>query len=211
MLRAFEAAPTLPGAVELLFEIYRRQGRLAEARRSFEEAESAGVLHAGARLLLARLYLSQGELAKAQQAFEKVVAEQPELASARNDLAFVLAERGEQLDRAVELARGAPPALGNNPAAIDTLGYVHYRAGRLEAALAELQRAVALAESRPARRAPIYTYHLGLVLQALDRKGEAANAFQRALASGEDFPEAEDARRRLESVLATPPPGANAS
>ena len=101
--------------------------RLAEARRSFEEAETAGVLHSGARLLLGRLYLSQGELAKAQQAFEKVVADQPELASARNDLAFVLAERGEQLDRALELARGAQQALGDNPAAIDTLGYVYYR------------------------------------------------------------------------------------
>ena len=211
VLRAFETAPTLPGAVELLFEVYRRQGRLAEARRSFEEAESAGVLHSGARLLLGRLYLSQGELMKAQEAFERVVAEHPEIASARNDLAFVLAERGEQLDRALELALGVQPALGNTPAVSDTLGYVHYRAGRLEAALVELQRAVALAESRPGQAAPVYAYHLGLVLQALNRKGEAADAFQRALAGGEDFPEAEDARRRLESVLATTPAGANAS
>jgi len=211
LLRAFEAAPMLPGAVELLFELYRRQGKLAEAQRSFEEAESAGVLHSGARLLLGRLYLSQGELAKAQQAFEKVIADQPDLASARNDLAFVLAERGEQLDRALELARGAQQELGDDPAAVDTLGYVYYRAGRFEEALAELQRAVAPAEKRPGRVAPVHAYHLGLVLQALDRKDEAANAFQRALASGEDFPEAEDARRRLESVLATTPAGANAS
>ena len=211
VLRAFEAAPLLPGAVELLFELYRRQGKLAEARRSFEEAESAGVLHSGARLLLGRLYLSQGELAKAQEAFEKVVADEPQLASARNDLAFVLAERGEQLDRALELARGAQQALGDNPAAIDTLGFVYYRAGQLEPALTELQRAVALAEAHPGQFSPVYAYHLGLVLQALDRKDEAARAFQRALAGGQDFPEAEDARRRLESVLATTPAGAKAS
>jgi tetratricopeptide (TPR) repeat protein len=211
VLRAFEASPTLPGAVELLFEIYQRQGRLAEAQRSFEQAENAGVLHSGARLLLGRLYLSQGELAKAQQAFEKVVAEQPELVSARNDLAFVLAERGEQLDRALELARGVQQALGENPAAIDTLGYVYYRAGQLEPALAELQRAVALAEARPEQQSPVYAYHLGLVLQALGRKDEAAVAFQRALAGDADFPEAEDARRRLESVRAPTPAGANAS
>jgi len=211
VLRAFESAPMLPGAVELLFEIYQRQGRLAEARRSFEEAEAAGVLHSGARLLLGRLYLSQGELAKAQQAFEKVVADLPDLASARNDLAFVLAERGEDLDRALELARGAQQALGDNPAAVDTLGYVYYRAGRFEAALAELQRAIALAEGQPGQLPPVYAYHLGLVLQALDRKDEAAGAFQRALAGGQEFPEAEDARRRLESVLAPTPARANAS
>jgi tetratricopeptide (TPR) repeat protein len=211
VLRAFEASPMLPGAVELLFEIYRRQGRLAEAQRSFEEAESAGVLHSGARLLLGRLYLSQGDLEKAQKAFEQVITDHPEQASARNDLAFVLAQRGEKLDRALELAQEAQRALGDNPAAIDTVGYVHYRAGRFEPALAELKRAVALAEVKPGRVAPIYFYHLGLVLQALDRKPEAAAAFQQALASGEDFAEAEDARGRLESVLATTPAGANAS
>ena len=211
VLRAFEAAPTLPGAAELLFNIYRLQGRLVEAQRSFEQAESAGLLHAGTRLLLARLQLSQGELAKAQQGLEKVIVEQPDLASARNDLAFVLAQRGEQLDRALELARGAQQALGESPEVIDTLGYVHFRAGRLAAALAELQRAIALAESQPTGVAPSYTYHLGLVLQALGRKDEAASAFQRALASSEDFPEAEDARRRLESVLAKSPPDANPS
>jgi hypothetical protein len=59
--------------------------------------------------------------------------------------------------------------------------------------------------------APSYTYHLGLVLQALGRQDEAASAFQRALGSSEDFPEAEDARRRLESVLAKSPPDANPS
>ena len=211
VLLAFEAAPTLPGAAELLFDIYRRQGRLSEAQRSFEQAESAGLLHAGTRLLLARLQLGQGEFEKAQRELEKVIAEQPELASARNDLAFVLAQRGEQLDRALELARGAQQALGDNPAAIDTLGYVHYRAGRFDAALAELQRAVALAASRPEGVAPIYTYHLGLVLEALGRKSEAAGAFERALGSADGFPEAEDARRHLESVLAISPPDADAS
>ena len=122
----------------------------------------------------------------------------------------MLAERGEQLERALELARGVQQELGENPAAIDTLGYVYYRAGQLEPALAELQRAVALAEARPGEASPVYTYHLGLVLQALGRKDEAAVAFQRALAGDADFPEAEDARRRLESVRAPSPTGANA-
>jgi tetratricopeptide (TPR) repeat protein len=211
VLRAFEASPMLPGAVDLLFEIYQRQNRLAEALRSFEEAETAGVLHSGARLLLGRLYLSQGNLPKAQEAFEKVLMEQPQLISARNDLALVLADRGEQLDRALELARTVQQALGDNPAAIDTLGYVYYRAGRHEEALKELQRAVALAEASPGQLSPVYTYHLGLVLQALDRKDEAAVAFQRALSGGEDFPEAADARKRLESVRGPAPAGAKAS
>jgi predicted RNA polymerase sigma factor len=58
---------------------------------------------------------------------------------------------------------------------------------------------------------PTYTYHLGLVLEALGRKPEAASAFQRALASTHEFPEAEDARRHLASVEGTASPDANAS
>ena len=65
------------------------------------------------------------------------------------------------------------------------------------------ERAIALAGSRPGGVSPTYTYHLGLVLEALGRKPEAASAFERALASTDEFPEAEDARRRLESVQAT--------
>jgi tetratricopeptide (TPR) repeat protein len=94
---------------------------------------------------------------------------------------------------------------------IDTVGYVQFKSGQLEAALGELNRAIALAEARPDGVAPVYSYHLGLVLQALGRKDEAAAAFRRALAGDGDFPEAEDARRRLEAVLAISPAGANAS
>ena len=60
-LRAFEAAPALPGAVDVLIRIYRGQDKLEAALRSFEEAEAAGVLHTGARRLLGRLYAEQGQ------------------------------------------------------------------------------------------------------------------------------------------------------
>jgi tetratricopeptide (TPR) repeat protein len=212
VLRAFEAAPLLPGAVELLFDIYRRQDRLDEARRSFEAAETAGVLHAGARMLLGRLYRSQGDLARAQQAYEGVVAELPQLGAAKSGLALVLAERGEQLDRAIELAHEAKrQAPLWDPAAMDALAYVYYRAGRLKEALDEQGRAILSAKTASGVVAPLYSYHLGLVLQAMGRASEAASAFERALDGGEDFPEAADARRRLEAEVATPAPDAKAS
>src|SRR5262249_57477668 len=90
-LRAFEAAPQLPRAVDLLYAIYVTQNKVEEARRSFEEADSVGVLHDGARILLGRLYMAEGLNDKARETYEKVLAKDPNSALAKNDLAFLLA------------------------------------------------------------------------------------------------------------------------
>jgi tetratricopeptide (TPR) repeat protein len=199
-LRAFEANPELAGAADLLFRIYQAQGRLAEVRRSFEQAESAGVLHAGARMLLARLALAEGDGARARDLLEQVLAERPRMREARRDLAVVLAERGEELDRALELARQAEGSDEEpRPDTVDAVGLVHLRAGRGAAALTSFRRALQLAEGRPDGREPTYRYHLGLALRALGREAQAIAAFEQALGRGE-FPEAESARRELEAA-----------
>jgi tetratricopeptide (TPR) repeat protein len=204
-LRAFEASPELPGAVDLLFAIYEAQGKLDEARRSFEEAESVGVLHGGARVLLGRLYAMDGDADKARAMYEKVIAENPEIAAAKNDLAFLLATRDEDLDRALALAEEAQRALPDNPSVADTVGYVYFRTGRYEAALQQLRFALELSKESLGDAAPAYHYHLGLTLSALDRGAEAAAAFETALALDPGFPGAEDARRQLEAARGDAP------
>ncbi len=197
VLRAFEVAPGLPGAGELLFSIYRSQGRLEEARRSFEEAEEAGVLHSGARMLLGHIYVRSGEDDKARSVFEKVLADNPFMTTAKNDLAFLLAVEGEDLDRALRLAEEAQQARSSNPNAADTVGYVYYRKGLHEAALQQFRYAIDLSQEKMDGLVPILHYHLGLTLHALGRDAEAAAAFETALGIDADFRNAEDARRLL--------------
>jgi len=199
VLRAFEADPTLPDAIDLLYTIYRVQGKLDEARRSFEQAEAAGVLHSGARLLLGRLYLADGDTKRAREMLEQVVVDHPELWAAKNDLAFVLAQRGEDLDRALQLAREAHAASAQNATTADTVGYVHLKAGRPEAGLQQFRQAIRVAQSRSEPPNPSFQYHQGLALRALGREDEAVEAFERALEEG-DFPEADEARRQLEAA-----------
>jgi tetratricopeptide (TPR) repeat protein len=199
-LRAFEAKPELSGAADLLFRIYQAQGRLAEVHRSFEQAEAAGVLHPGARTLLARLALAAGETARAHELLEQLVRDHPRLREARRDLALVLAEQGLDLERALELARQAEGGDEDPLAdAVDAAGYVHLRARRAGPALAAFQRAIRLAAERPDGREATYHYHAGLALRALGRETQAIAAFEQALGRGE-FPEAEAARRELESA-----------
>ena len=58
--RAFAAAPSLSGALELLASLYVAQDRVDEAIASFVEAEKAGALPPSGQQLLARLYLTAG-------------------------------------------------------------------------------------------------------------------------------------------------------
>ncbi len=205
-LRAFEAAPRLPRAVDLLFAIYREQGRLLDAQRSFEEAEAAGVLHVGARQLLARLYMVHGETDKARSTLEKIVADNPDMAAPMNDLAFLLAEGGIDLDRALKLAKYAQAALADSAGAADTVGYIYHRKGLYAAALQQFRFAIELQQNGldPAPDPDIH-YHLGLTLYAMGRNRQAARAFQTSLEIDSDFAGADDARRLLEAVRVSNP------
>jgi tetratricopeptide (TPR) repeat protein len=108
--------------VDLLYDIYKGQGRIDEARASFEEAEEAGVLHSGARLLLGRIYLREGNVDRAQAMFEKVIREDPSATAAKNDLAYLLAQNDADLNRAVLLAEEARRLQARDPDTADTLG-----------------------------------------------------------------------------------------
>ncbi|HVN36953.1 MAG TPA: tetratricopeptide repeat protein [Myxococcota bacterium] len=203
-LRAFEAAPQLPRAVDLLYAIYVAENKVEEARRSFEEAESVGVLHDGARILLGRLYLVEGMNDKARETYEKVLAKDPNSALAKSDLAFLLASTGEDLARATTLAEEAQKALPDHPAVADTVGFVYLQNNRQDAALQQFRYALELARNQSGPESPIVHYHLGLSLLAEGRKQEAADAFQRALDLNPDFPGSSDARRLLEEARHAP-------
>lgn len=207
-LRAFEAAPAIPGGIDLLLAIFEGQGRLAESRRSFEEAEAAGVLHPGARLLLGRLYQREGDLARARTCFERALEEAPRLRVAKSELALLLASQGEELGRAVALAREAAAGARGNQAASHALGYAYLRSGQHAEALRELRRALALEPAPGSRLEPTLNYHLALALQALERNEQAARFLETALELDANFPDAEDARRRLEELKAAAGPGA---
>jgi tetratricopeptide (TPR) repeat protein len=203
-LRAFEAAPQLPRAVELLYAIYVAQGKVEEARRSFEEAESVGVLHEGARVLLGRLYMVEGRTEDALKTYEKVLAKDPNAALAKNDLAFLLASSGQDLARATALAEEAQRALPDHPVVADTVGFVYLQANRQDAALQQFRYAIELARAHSGQESPMVHYHIGLTLLAQGRQKEAADAFQHALEMNPAFPGSDEARRLLEEARRAP-------
>jgi tetratricopeptide (TPR) repeat protein len=196
---ALDAEPRLPEALELLSSLYVREGRVEEAVAAFQRAENAGGLDSERLILLGRLQRMGGREDLALQRFEQALAEKSNGPILKNDVAFLLAKRGRDLDRALQLATEATEELENNPNAVDTLGYVYLQSGDASTALSHFEDAVKRAE----KPAPTFYYHLGLALRSLDRDKEAVRAFETALGTNERFPEAADAQRALEETRST--------
>jgi Flp pilus assembly protein TadD len=91
----------------------------------------------------------------------------------------MLTERGRDLDRAYALIRLAVDADPDNPAYLDSLGWVCFKRGELDQAELWLRRAVALDSGDGTLLA-----HLGEVLLARGAAEEATRLLQQALDIG---------------------------
>jgi Flp pilus assembly protein TadD len=67
------------------------------------------------------------------------------------------AETGENLDRALELARTATRGLPTSAPIQDTLGWIYYKKGLAALAIQPFQKSVELDPNNP-----VYSFHLGL-------------------------------------------------
>ncbi len=200
-----ERDPDQPGAMALLVHLLTSQGQTNQARAELEAQAEAGTLHPSNRLLLARMHMAPGgDEVRAVELFDAIVAERSDRPAVKNDLAFLLAKRGQDLERARRLAEEARAALPEAAQVADTLGYVYLQSNLPAPALDQFRAAIDLSESGEPEWAS-FQYHLGLALKALDRPEEARQAFERALATAVEFPEAEDARRELAALRAGKP------
>jgi len=107
------------------------------------------------------------DLALAEQDLRAMIQNDPENAAALNALGYTLADRTDRQREAVRLIETALALDPDNPAILDSMGWVLYRLGRPADALDYLQRA---AGSDPH---PEIVAHLVEVLWALDRREQA--------------------------------------
>ena len=101
-------------------------------------------------------------------------------AGVTNALGYTLADHKRDLPRAEQLIRAALATQPDNPALLDSLGWVLYRRGQSAAAVAPLARAFRLLHDGDVGA------HWGEVLWAAGQKEEARAAWQRALAADPD-------------------------
>jgi tetratricopeptide (TPR) repeat protein len=190
-LRALvNADPSQLDAYDLLGRIAMSTGQLDRAIAEYTSLADRSKTPAGPLTLVAMIEESRGNQKAAQQQYEKVLEADPHAGVAANNLAWMYAEAG-RLDDALKLATVATEEL-KRPEAEDTLGWIYYRKGLAQHAIASFERAVSKAPDNP-----VYQYHLGLaqLKDGNDTKGRAA--LKRALALKSDFNGADDARKAL--------------
>ncbi len=196
--RALPLADT-PGRFRLrLFriEIFRQAGRTGPA-----EAEGLALLHENpsgpeardVRHLLSNVYSDVRAWDKAVDQLREILRADPDDPTANNDLGYLMADRGLDLREAEALIRkalrldgerrtrsGRPDADGAtaNAAYVDSLGWVLYRRGHLEAARREMERAVALPDGAGD---PLVWQHLAEVCLHQGAYARASAAWRTAL------------------------------
>lgn len=184
-----------PQAADLhahLGEAHYALGDISAAAAAFEKAEKFGKGESFAGMGMALIKLSRGDHKGAIEIYRRVLAREPNNAAAMNNLAFELAERGENLEEALKLASRAVQLQSEIPDFQDTLGWVYLKKNQPAAARKTFENL-----ARKAPRNPSYRHHLGAALAAEGSKQQAAVELAAAL----DLKPPAEESRKIEALL----------
>jgi tetratricopeptide (TPR) repeat protein len=117
-----------------------------------------------------------GHVHESVEALEHMLIERPEDPTLLNALGYTLADHTLELAHAETLIRRALAVMPDNPAALDSLGWVHFREGDAKGAAVTLGRAYALGHDGE------IAAHWGEALWVSGQRNEARRVFAAALA-----------------------------
>jgi tetratricopeptide (TPR) repeat protein len=190
--RALEKDPKYAASRAALGSLAVKQGDLANALQQFDAAVEADPADAESAHRAAQIVLAQGNRDEAEKRLRTLVARAPGHAGASNDLAWILADGGRDLDLALELAQRAVRLTPEPPAdLVDTLAFVQLARGDAQGAVGTLEDGL--------ERAPesgLLRYRLGLAREKLGDREAALAAYREAL-EDRSFADAEQARAQI--------------
>lgn len=149
-------------------------GRYDEGLELYNKAVQFRPDNEGMILGRGELLLRTGRLDEAIASYREAVKRWPESSLSLNALGYTLADRTENYAEAERYIRDALELDPENPAIIDSLGWVLYKLGQPEAALVELRRAYAGFSDQEVAA------HIVEVLAVLERREEALEMLEQA-------------------------------
>jgi tetratricopeptide (TPR) repeat protein len=188
--KALAVEPEFAPALEVMGTITAQAGDHERALALFKRATEADKSEPENPYKAAQTAAMLGRIDEAKEFLRTSLQRSPGHLGACNDLAWYLADEGEDLDYAFELAQRAIK-VNANADTLDTLGWVQFKREKPEAA----EKAFNLAlQKRP--NWPSTQYRLGLVFASLGRSDQAQEILKAALREP-IFPEADMARAEL--------------
>ena len=168
--------PKSAQAYSALGDLEQLKGDTGSALANYEKARELAPNDSKILNSIALLESNSGQARQAIATLNRQLALDPTNAAAMNNLAFNLAESGTDLDRAQALAEGVARKFPNDPAVIDTLGWVYAKRGLNRSAIQVLSGLVKKYPNEPAFR-----YHLAVVLMQDKQPTDAKREFMTAL------------------------------
>jgi tetratricopeptide (TPR) repeat protein len=177
---ALAKSPHDSTTLTVLGTAYADAGDMRSAEANYQAALAAKPTNVDAALRLGELEAGAGQTDKAIANFKLALQTDPNNAVACNNIAWLLAEQGKDLNEAL---RYAELAVKSNPKYVDghdTLGWVRYRRGEYPQAVKALQEAKALAPANTGVAA-----HLGLAYAKAGDKRDALVQLKQAMTASD--------------------------
>ncbi len=132
-----------------------------------------------------------GNLQMLEDDMKTILQTEPDNAHALNALGFTLADQTDRIEEAYGYLKKAIEILPDDPAIIDSYGWVNYRLGNYEEAIRLLRKALTQFEDGE------IAAHLGEVLWVTGRQQEALNVWNKALEKSPEDPYVLETMNRL--------------
>jgi len=209
-----ENPDSLP-VLTILFRIYLIQGEPIKAMGYVNKAiEVVGDGPDSNRRLLVNLLVAKSNILLKQyqktsdrkylnetiSVFEQLLIEQPENTSVLNNMAYILADNNEQLDKALEYVQKAHKLAPGKVDCMDTYAYVLCRTGDYKKANQLLQRAFQAIERTGVAPSWEFYEHLGMAQKGLGQTDKARDSYEKAMEAAADNLSEED-KERLQTAI----------
>lgn len=166
------------------------------AEQTYREGIKATGGDIGLRIELANFYQQTGKTDETIREYEEALKQDPESKLAANNLAMLLVsyrEDKKSLERAAQLVE--PLSRSDNPAYLDTLGWVRYKRGEYDSAIRALEQAISQVPKEP-----ILHYHLGMAYYNKGDKIQARKHLEHAVNTGGNYHGRDEANLTLQKL-----------
>ncbi len=160
----------------LLGNSYSMEENYQLAKKSLLSALNIDEESRPAKHLLATVHNHLGEWQSSLQLYEDLLLLDENDSQALNNYSYTLAERDMRLNDALEMALKAIELEPENPAFLDTIGWIYYKRNKYEKALHYIEASI-----RTESENAVVLEHLGDVLIKMDRRVDAMDYYGRAL------------------------------